>query len=73
MRAGVIASGFANWRPVLYAYLVLAVALGVAQVLIRGERGQRALFVLPAVLVHRRDGDLPDLVRPLHRLRSTGT
>ena len=27
-----------------------AVALGVGQVLIRGERGQRALFVLPAVL-----------------------
>ncbi|MGF1626421.1 MAG: carbohydrate ABC transporter permease [Alphaproteobacteria bacterium] len=45
-----IDGGFANWRPVLYAYLVWAVAVGVAQVLIRGEAGQRALFVLPAVL-----------------------
>ena len=30
--------------------LLWAVALGVGLVLIRGERGQRALFVLPAVL-----------------------
>ena len=35
---------------VLYAYLVWGVALGVAQVLMRGEAGRRALFVLPAVL-----------------------
>jgi multiple sugar transport system permease protein len=42
--------GFATWRPVLYAFLLWSVALGAAQVLIRGERGQRALFVLPAVL-----------------------
>ena len=42
--------GFETWRPVLYAYVLWAVALGVGQVLIRGERGQRALFVLPAVL-----------------------
>ena len=47
---GAIDVGFANWRPVLYAYLLWAVALGVGQVLIRGERGQRALFLLPAVL-----------------------
>lgn len=42
--------GIGNWRPVLYAYLAWAVALGVSQVLIRGEAGQRALFVLPAIL-----------------------
>jgi multiple sugar transport system permease protein len=47
---GTIAAGFANWRPVLYAYLVWAVAFGFAQVVIRGERGLRALFLLPAVL-----------------------
>lgn len=41
---------FSNWRPLLYAYVVWAVALCASQVLIRGERGQRTLFVLPAVL-----------------------
>ncbi len=46
----VIAFGFANWRPVLYAYVFWAIAMGVAQVLVRGEQGKRALFVLPAVL-----------------------
>src|SRR5579885_1477097 len=48
--AGTIAVGFANWRPVLYAYLVWAAALGAGQVLIHRERGQRALFLLPALL-----------------------
>jgi multiple sugar transport system permease protein len=48
--AGMIDFGFDNWRPVLYAYLVWAVVLGVGQVMRRGERGQMALFVLPAVL-----------------------
>ncbi|MDH3714440.1 MAG: sugar ABC transporter permease [Gammaproteobacteria bacterium] len=47
---GHIAFGFDNWRPVLYAYVLWAISLGVAQVLIRGEQGKRALFVLPAVL-----------------------
>jgi multiple sugar transport system permease protein len=42
--------GFANWRPTLYAYLVWAIALCWAQVLIRGEAGKRVLFVLPAAL-----------------------
>ena len=46
----VIGTGFANWRPVLYAYMLWAVALCAAQVLIRGEQGKRTLFVLPAVL-----------------------
>jgi multiple sugar transport system permease protein len=48
--AGVLTFGFANWRPVLYAFLVWSAALAAAQVLTRGEAGQRALFVLPAVL-----------------------
>ena len=42
--------GFENWRPALYAYVFWAVSLCVAQVLVRGEQGKRALFVLPAVL-----------------------
>lgn len=46
----VIAFGFETWRPVLYAYITWAICLGFAQVLVRGERGKRALFVLPAVL-----------------------
>ena len=42
--------GFENWRPVLYAYVFWAISICVAQVLVRGEQGKRALFVLPAVL-----------------------
>ena len=42
--------GFANWRPVLYAYVLWSVALGAGLVLSHGEAGHRALFVLPAVL-----------------------
>ena len=42
--------GFANWRPILYAYVLWSIALGVGLVLSRGEAGHRALFVLPAVL-----------------------
>lgn len=48
-KAEVFATGFETWRPVLYAFLLWAVAIGAAQVLIRGERGKHALFVLPAV------------------------
>ena len=47
---GTFAAGFTSWRPILYAYLVWAVVFGVGQVLIRGEAGLRALFLLPAVL-----------------------
>jgi multiple sugar transport system permease protein len=47
---GTLAIGFADWRPILYAYLLWSIALGAGLVLIRGERGRRALFVLPAVL-----------------------
>jgi len=46
---GAITAGFADWRPILAAYLLWAIALGVGQVAIRGERGLRALFLLPAV------------------------
>ena len=48
--AGITATGFETWRPVLYAYIVWGIAIGAAQVLLRGEHGQRSLFVLPAVL-----------------------
>jgi len=47
---GTITAGFADWRPILYAYLIWAIALGIGQVVVRGERGLRALFLLPAVL-----------------------
>jgi multiple sugar transport system permease protein len=47
---GTITAGFSDWRPVLYAYLLWAVVLGISQVMVRGERGLRALFLLPAVL-----------------------
>lgn len=48
--AGLIYKGFDNWRPLVYAYLVWAVAFGWSQVLRRGSEGSKALFVLPAVL-----------------------
>jgi multiple sugar transport system permease protein len=48
--AEIISLGFDNWRPVLYAYVLWAIALGYSQVLIRGEQGLRALFLLPALL-----------------------
>ena len=47
---GYISYSFDTSRPVLYAYLFWAVTMGVAQVLLRGEQGKRALFILPAVL-----------------------
>jgi len=48
--AGSIGFGFSNWQPVLYFYVAWGIALGVWQVLARGEAGKRALFVLPAAL-----------------------
>lgn len=48
--AGIVTIGFTTWRPTLYAYLVWSVALGASQVMIRGQAGQRALFLLPATL-----------------------
>jgi multiple sugar transport system permease protein len=46
---GATALGFSEWRPILVAYLLWAVAFGTGQAMTRGERGQRALFLLPAV------------------------
>lgn len=46
----VIDFGFDNWRPILYLYIAWGIGLCVGQVLYRGEKGQRAVFVLPAVL-----------------------
>jgi multiple sugar transport system permease protein len=47
--SGLTGSGFATWRPVFYAYFVWGAAVTFGQVLIRGERGLRAAFLLPAV------------------------
>ena len=49
-RTGTIALGLLTWRPLLYAFVLWAIALCVGQAMIRGEMGLRALFVLPAVL-----------------------
>ena len=46
----VLDSGFGNWRPILYAYIVWAAGLCIGVVLVKGERGRRALFLLPALL-----------------------
>ena len=48
--AGLLSFGFANWRPVLYGYVLWSIAIGVSQVLKNREAGLRALFLLPAVL-----------------------
>jgi multiple sugar transport system permease protein len=48
--AGVLAIGFGNWRPLLYAFVLWGVALGASQILTRGEAGQQTAFVLPALL-----------------------
>lgn len=47
---GRVATGFDNWRPVLYAYMLWATALCASQVIVNGEKGKRTLFVLPAAL-----------------------
>lgn len=49
--AGVPGVGFATWRPVAAAFLAWAVALCVGLVLSRGQRGEQAVFLLPAVLL----------------------
>jgi multiple sugar transport system permease protein len=48
--ANVITIGFETWRPILYVYIAWAVIIGAAQVIMRGDDGQKALFVLPAIL-----------------------
>src|SRR4051794_30088428 len=47
---GVVTLGLTNWRPVLYGYLIWSVIFGAAQVMMHREEGEKALFVLPAVL-----------------------
>jgi len=48
--AGVVSFGFANWQPVMFAYILWGAALAVSQVLCRGEAGQQTAFILPAFL-----------------------
>ena len=48
---GLITIGFQNWRPVAIAYLAWAVCLCAGLVLTRGQRGEKAVFLLPAVLI----------------------
>ncbi|MGD9913065.1 MAG: carbohydrate ABC transporter permease [Rhizobiaceae bacterium] len=46
----IIGFGFQSWQPLIYFYVLWGIAIGVAQVVGRGEDGHRALFILPAVL-----------------------
>jgi len=48
--AGLVAFGFTDWRPTVYAYLIWCGALSGGLVMSRGERGQQLLFLLPALL-----------------------
>jgi len=48
---GISSIGFANWRPVAVALLAWAACFMVGIVLVRGQRGQELVFLLPAVLV----------------------
>jgi multiple sugar transport system permease protein len=59
--AQITAIGFETWRPVLYMYFVWAAALCTGQILMRGADGQKALFVLPAVLFTVTDWNLSSL------------
>ena len=49
-KTNTITLGFENWRPTLYGYLLWSIALCWGILLSKGDRGQRALFVLPAFL-----------------------
>jgi multiple sugar transport system permease protein len=49
-KSGAVTLGLPTWRPLLYAFVLWAIVLCVAQAMIRGEMGLRALFVLPGVL-----------------------
>src|SRR3712207_6088376 len=48
---GLTSVGFDNWRPVAIAFLGWSVCLCVSIVLTRGQRGEQAVFLLPAVLI----------------------
>ncbi|HVY50855.1 MAG TPA: sugar ABC transporter permease [Devosia sp.] len=47
---GLVHLGLTDWRPLLFAYVVWSIALCIRQVMVHGEKGRRALFVLPAAL-----------------------
>lgn len=47
---GILSIGFSGWPAVYLGYTAWSVVLCLSQVLIRGEEGARALFVLPAIL-----------------------
>jgi multiple sugar transport system permease protein len=49
-KSGNIQWGFDNWRPVLFGYFLWSFALCASRVMIHGEQGKKALFVLPATL-----------------------
>lgn len=49
-QTGTINLGFETWRPTLYAFLIYSTCLCWSRVILYGERGKRALFVLPAAL-----------------------
>jgi multiple sugar transport system permease protein len=48
---GLTTVGFDNWRPVVIAFLGWAVCLCASLVLTRGQRGEQAVFLLPAALI----------------------
>jgi len=50
VQTGYLAAELSSWRPALYAYLLWATCLCIAQVVLHGEQGKRTLFVLPATL-----------------------
>lgn len=43
--------GLANWRPVAYAFVAWSVMLCVGLILSRGQKGEQAVFLLPATLL----------------------
>jgi multiple sugar transport system permease protein len=48
---GLTSVGFGNWRPVAVMFVVWAICLCTSLVLTRGQRGEQAVFLLPAVLI----------------------
>jgi multiple sugar transport system permease protein len=48
---GLASVGFENWRPVAVAFVAWAVCLCASVVWMRGQRGEQAVFLLPAVLI----------------------
>jgi multiple sugar transport system permease protein len=48
---GLTSVGFENWRPVAVAFVGWAVCLCASLVLTRGQHGEQAVFLLPAVLI----------------------